>query len=452
MGEANAVEGSEAVGAAEGRPAGRPRTSELTRLSEWFDAEQGSVVVLHGRRGVGKARLAEELAREVSAKPGSVVFEARVPELGGRCFHPFAEIAHRAMVWAEQAGLPSSVVDDVYADLSPVLDYAVAEEADESPSLDQKLRFFDGFRRLLLAAGDEARVLAVVHDLERADPDTLELASYLSEELFGDPALDPESARPGLLLLCCRDDEQTPNKVRDFLEEMLGRPSVKGLRLSGLDLDGLRRYVQSPHVLEKLLSASEGLPQELDALIDSLPSNVEELFERKMTSMETLEQSLLSALAVSGRPASARSLAEVVQHPVRTVAKALTSLRDQKVLDRRIINGEFHFSFLRRRDLEVAERALGDEQRQRLHQGWAHALTKEPEQGTAALLAHHQLRSPEPQRGVPLAIQAAETYAVGGAFHAALEMLEEALPHATGELRLSILNRVTEIAPLVGGP
>jgi len=445
MGEPTVAEGSK-------RDAERARSTELTRLTTWFEAEQGSVVVVHGRRGVGKGRLAEDLVREARNRSGTVVFEARVPELGGRCFHPFAEIAHRAMIWAEQAGLPEAVVDDVYHDLSPVLDYAVADEAEESPSLDQKLRFFDGFRRLLLAVGERARVLAVVHDVERADPDTLELASYLSEELFGDAALDPESARPGLLLLCCRDDEHTPLEVRDFLEEMLGRPSVRGLRMSGLDLEGLRRYVQSPHVLQKLLAASEGLPQELDALIDSLPSNVEELFERKMTSMEPLEQSLLAALAVSGRPASSRSLADVLQHPVRTVAKSLSALREQKVLDRRIIDGEFHFSFLRRRDLEVAERTLGDDERRRLHQGWANALSKEPEQSTTALLAHHQLRSGEPQRGVPLAIQAAETYAVGGAFHAALEMLEEALPHATGELRLSILNRVTEIAPLVGSP
>jgi transcriptional regulator with GAF, ATPase, and Fis domain/predicted ATPase len=429
-----------------------PRTAELDRLTAWYEAEPGSVVVVHGRRGVGKARLAADFVREVAARPGAVVFEARVPELGGRCFHPFAEIAHRAMMWAEQAGLPESVVDAVYADLSPVLDYAVAEQVEESPSLDQKLRFFEGFRRLLLAVGERARFVAVVHDLERADPDTLELASYLAEELFGDPALDPENARPGILLLGCRDDEQTPNKVRDFLEEMLGRPAVKSLRLSGLDLDGLRRYVQSPHVLQKLLAASEGLPQELDALIDSLPSNVEELFERKMAEMEALGRSLLSALAVSGRPSSARSLAEVVQQPVRTVAKALSALREEKVLDRRIINGEFHFNFSRRRDLEVAERSLNEDERRRLHQGWASALGKEPEQSTAALLAHHQLRSSEPQRGVPLAIQAAETYAVGGAFHAALEMLEEALPHASGELELSILNRVTEIAPLVGSP
>ncbi len=445
MGEAKTAPGAEKLALG-------PRNVELTRLREWFEAEQGSVVLLHGRRGVGKVRLVDELVADVTARSGTVVLEARVPELGGRCFHPFAEIAHRAMMWAEQAGLAEAVIDPVYADLSPVLDYAVAEDAEDSPSLDQKLRFFEGFRQLLLAVGRRARVLAVVHELERADPDTLELASYLSEELFGDPALDPDSARPGLLILSCRDDEQTPHSVRDFVEEMQGRPSVKSLQLTGLDLEGLRRYVQSPHVLEKLLSASEGLPQELDALIDSLPSNVEELFERKMAAMEGLERSLLSALAVSGRPASARALSEVVQQPTRTAAQALNGLRDQKVLDRRITNGEFHFSFLRRRDLEVAERSLGIDERRRLHHGWACALSQETDQGGAALLAHHQLRSGEPQRGVPLAIQAAETYAVGGAFHAALEMLEEALPFATGELRLSILNRVTEIAPLVGSP
>lgn len=433
---------------------GSPRSRELSQLLDWFQSDPGSVVLLRGRRGVGKSRLVEELLRETSNRQAAV-FDARVPDAGGRSFHPFAEIAHQALMWAEQTGLTEDAVDPVYADIAPVLDHAAAEEeeAADGPSLDQKLRFFEGFRRLLAAIGSRSRVLVVVRDLERADPDTLELAGYLADELFGDPTLDPDKAQLGLLVLTCRDDDLGSRRVREFVEEMGSRPSVRDLRLEGLDLEGLRQYVQSRHVLEKLLAASEGLPQELDALIDALPSNVEELFERKVADMEPLRREVLSALAVSGRPASARLLAEVVQHPVRTVAKALNALRTDKVLDRRIYNGEFHFGFSRQRDLEVAERFLSQAERHHYHHGWARALQKEGDAGGGpALLAYHQLRSDEPHRGVPLAIQAAETYAVGGALHAAIDMLESALPHAAGELKLSILSRLGELAPLTGNP
>ena len=429
-----------------------PRSKELEALVKWFDGATGSVAMIRGRGGVGKSHLVDELLRLVTQRPQVAVFESRVPDAGGKSFHPFAEIAHQALLWAEQSSLTEEVVDPVYGDISGVLDHAVAEEeGDEGPSLDQKLRFFEGFRRLLTGLGRHARLLVVVRGLERADPDTLELASYLADELFGDPALDPEKSQPGLLVLTCRDDD-LPAVVEDFIDEMVPRPSVQTVRLQGLDLEGLRRYVQSRHVLEKLLAASEGLPQELDALLDALPRNVEELFERKLAGLDPLEREALSALAVSGRSVSARLLAGVTGQPGRQVAKALNRLREEKILDRRISNGEFQFGFMRRRDLEVTERFLAKAERARLHSGWADALTEEPDQGATALIAYHQLRSETPARGVPLAIQAAETYAVGGALHAALEMLESALEVAEGELRVSILSRLAELSPLTGSP
>src|SRR5262245_55242278 len=90
------------------------RKAELDFLERSVAAEQGSVVVLHGRRGVGKARLAEELARHASAQPRTAVFEGHNPQAGARSFHPFAEIAHQAMVWAETAGATESLIDPLY--------------------------------------------------------------------------------------------------------------------------------------------------------------------------------------------------------------------------------------------------------------------------------------------------------------------------------------------------
>jgi transcriptional regulator with AAA-type ATPase domain/tetratricopeptide (TPR) repeat protein len=425
------------------------RSEDLERLLTALDAPHGRPVVLHGRRGVGKQRLVRELVRRGAERAQVVVLEGHTPEAGGRSFHPFAEVAHQAMACAGQAGLTEQVVDPVYEALFPVLDHGHAEI--EGPSLDQKLRFFDALRRLLAGLGSQARLLVIIHDLERADSDTLELATYLVDELFGEPDLDPQPAVKGLMVLVARDDAPHPG-ARDVLAELMERPGLQRLHLEGLDLEGLRRYVQSPHVLEKLLAASAGLPQEVDALIEALPDNVEELFERKLSGMEAVSRDALRALALSGRPASPRTLATVVQHPLREVARALNALRDERVVDRKIHNGEFQFLFHRRRDLEVTERTLSAEDRARYHGGWAQALTGAPDSGGPALLAHHQLRSQEPQRGVSLAIQAAETYAVSGALNAAIEMLESARPYAQGELLLAILERLAELAPLTGNP
>jgi transcriptional regulator with GAF, ATPase, and Fis domain len=428
------------------------RAAELAFLKERFSAEHGSVVVIHGRRGVGKARLSEELVKHASHQPKTAVLEGRTPQAAGGSFHPFAEIAHQAMAWAETAGATEAVIDPVYRDLAAVLDRAEAEPDSPPVLVDQKLKFFDAFRRLLAAIAERARLLIVVHDLERADSDTLELASYLSDELFGDPALDARNGRPGLLVFLMRDDGSESEGTRDFLAEALESRSISAIRLEGLDLEGLRRYVQSPRVLEKLLSASKGLPQEIDALIDSLPTNVEELFERRLSTLDSIARGTLYALAISGRPASARALSEVTGQAVKSVAQALSELRDQRVLERRIHRGEFQFAFARRSDLEVALRVVPADDRSRLHGGWAAVLAKEPEGGHLALLAHHQLRSNAPIRGVTTAVQAAEAHAVAGAFDAAVQMLEDALPFATGELCLSILARLAELTQLNGSP
>ncbi len=430
-------------------PEGEDRSTELQQLTTWFEADQGSVVLVQGRRGVGKDRLAEELTQHATQQSGVAIFESRTPAAGGRSFHPFAEIAHQALAWAEQAGA-DELIDTIYADLSPVLDYATAEN-EPGPSLDQKLRFFDAFRRLLTGISHRGRLLAIVHDLERADTDTLELASYLADELFGDPALDPESRGSGILLFLARNDETVSSRTRDALRDMAARGSIRELSLVGLDLEGLRKYVQSPHLLQKLLAASNGLPQEIDALIEALPSNIEELFERKLSNMDSTARSALLALAVSGRSAAARVLAEVTKQPLKEMAKALGELKKDRILSRRIHNGEFQFSFSRRRDMEVCDRSMTHEERCQLHAGWATSLSRETD-SSPALLAHHQLHSHDPRNGVSLAIQAAETYAVGGALNSAIQMLEDALPHSQGELRITILNRLAELAPLTGDP
>ncbi|MFO0724100.1 MAG: sigma 54-interacting transcriptional regulator [Myxococcota bacterium] len=428
------------------------RARERDHLIQRLDADHGGSVVLRGPRGVGKESLAADLVRHAKQLAKTVVFQGKALQAGGRSFHPFAEVVRQATTWAEQAGLSEALVDPLLEDLHPVLDHHGSEPG-TAPTLDLKLRFFEGVRRLLSGLSERARVLIVIHDLERADGDTLELASYLADNLFGDPALDTESARPGLLLLLCRDDRTTAPRAKDFLADLEERRSVETMRLQGLDYDGLRQYLQSPRVLEKVMQASEGLPREIDELFDALPSNVEQLFVRRLDAMSALERSVLRALSLADRPASARILSAVTSQAVKDVAHALGAHKEARILERRIHNGELEFSFVRRSNLEVTAKTASPEELAQLHTGWANALASSASAADPSLLAHHQLRSTEPLRGVPLAIRAAESHAVSGAFDAAAGLLEEALPHASkGELRITILARLSELASLRGKP
>ena len=446
-----AVYPPELVSAPGAEPATTLRARELESLRARLEApDRGGTVVLRGPRGVGKEGLAADLITAARHIPRTAIFEGRTPPAGGKSFHPFAELVRQAMTWAEQQHLSETLVDPLLADLSPAMD---AEAGGlEAPSLDHKLRFFEAVRRLLTGISERAKLLAVVHDLERADGDTLELASYLADNMFADPALEPGAGRPGLLLLLVRDDRTTRVRAKDFLADLEERSAVETMRLAGLDLDGVRLYLQSPRVLEKVLAASEGIPREIDELFEALPSNVEQLFERRLDTMAAVERGVLRALALSSRAASARVLATVTGFAIKDVAHALAAHKEARILERKITNGELQFSFVRRSNLEVTARTAVADELAHLHGGWAAALTEAGATNDPGLLAHHQLRSTEAARGVPLAIRAAEAHTFAGAFDAAATLLEDALPHARGELRLNILGRLCELASLRAKP
>ena len=57
--------GDVASSATQARDESSIRETESAQLKTWFEADHGSVVVVHGRRGVGKARLADELMPEI---------------------------------------------------------------------------------------------------------------------------------------------------------------------------------------------------------------------------------------------------------------------------------------------------------------------------------------------------------------------------------------------------
>ncbi|MBI2372842.1 MAG: sigma 54-interacting transcriptional regulator [Deltaproteobacteria bacterium] len=420
------------------------RSEELAFLWGKLSRERGGSVLVHGPRGAGKCRLLGELVRRARGTE-VLVLEARTPRTASASFAPFAAIAREAVTWTEQQG-SSEWIDPLLQGLEPALGPDGAGAA--GPSLERKLVFFDAMRKLLLGIADRTRLLVVVHDLERADADTLDLAQDLAEGFAGEPL---EAARPGLLVLSLSDDDQAETATDDLVAELRERRPDDVLFLGRLDLEGLRRYLDSPRVLEKLLAASNGLPREIDELLEALPSNVEELYARRLSALDELSRELLYALALASAPASARIVAEVSGYAHKDVARALTALRDSRILDRSIENGELRFGFARRSNLEATLAAIPEPIATRFHGRWARALLDEPGRPAGArVIAHHLLRSEDPVAGVGMAIRAGEAHAVAGAHAAASQAYGEALPHAKGELRAQILEQLARLAAIRG--
>ena len=159
----------------------------------------GGVMFLTGEAGIGKSRLAAELAAEARAR-GAVVLAGRaVPAGGASPYRPLTE----ALLQALRSG--ANRVGEVLAPwraplraIVPSLDGAEGQDGgkdlgDYSPAV----RGEAVLRLLRRLAGPPGCLLLVLEDLHWADPDTLAVLEYLSDNL---------AAEPVLCVATCRDE------------------------------------------------------------------------------------------------------------------------------------------------------------------------------------------------------------------------------------------------------
>ncbi|MEE2901992.1 MAG: sigma 54-interacting transcriptional regulator [Myxococcota bacterium] len=424
------------------------RSREISHLREKLSANFGSTSLLYGPRGVGKTKISTALIRFAKQQPGSVVFESRARASGTSGFEVWEDIVRQAIHWAEIIGLEIPSIEKLVNDLGVLQLHASCENIE--PSLEQKLRFFDSVLSLLSEIAQNARLLLVVHDLEKASGDALELAQFLSDNLFDDPRLQLNDCNPGLLLYTLASTKANSHFADDFVSYLDAHANADVLKLEGFDREALKNYLQSEHVLNKFLSASDGLPHQIDELLEGLPANVETLFERRLNSLAENERKIASSLAIYRRPANAQLLASATGLDLKIVATGLRTLLDERILDRQIENGEFKFSYSRSSNRESAINCLSLEERSKYHCGWANALMDLGEVNTSSLQAYHWFHTDSPNRGVPLAVASAEAQAVSGAFQAATVLLSSALPHAHDKQKEIILTRLIELCSLRG--
>ena len=154
--------------------------------------EDGRLVVLEGEAGIGKTRLAEEVAAELRA--------AGAPVLATRCFEdesslPYAPIAGalRALVHDEAAAerlaaLPDGPLAEC-ARLVPELATGRTAPAPPMDSPGSRARMLEGIATTLLAPGAGPASVILVDDLHNADDASLEAVGFLVRRLRGRPAL-----------------------------------------------------------------------------------------------------------------------------------------------------------------------------------------------------------------------------------------------------------------------
>jgi len=227
--EATGLEPSPLRGAERTFVGRQPELGTLLRAAELARAGKGQVVLVCGRPGLGKTRLAEELC--VRVRPAMRVVWGRCWEDGGSPpFWPWDEVRRGILA------------DDRHSESEPdalLLDGSRPREPAAFPlgSHDPHARFqlFEAFAALVRQKSEGAPLLIVIDDLHAAEEPALLLLAFLAREL-------PRSRT--LLVGTFREEEL---QRREHCAAIVDRVASMATTcvLSGLDSDSIRACIEA---------------------------------------------------------------------------------------------------------------------------------------------------------------------------------------------------------------
>jgi DNA-binding SARP family transcriptional activator len=370
---------------AEVGPVPRPPTSpfvgrerelaELRAALARVDAESAChAVTVVGPAGIGKSRLAHELAAELG-DDATVLVGHCAPYGEGMTYHPLTEMVRQL------GGDPQERVGELLGD-----DEAIAELVLSAIGLSDRAaqveETFLAVRRLLERVARERSLVVVVEDVHWAEPTLLDLLEYLVAFSSGYPILLVCSARPEFVEI--RPAWGAPHPNRSLLP------------LSALSDAEARQLVETAgeHELESRTAASivataEGNPLFLEQLVavgaengkTKLPSSIHTVLAARIDHLDRGEREVLEDASVQGRSFYASLVAELVAEGDRTrIATHLVSLVQKQLIraDRSERPREDTFRFAHVLIREAAYEGLPKQRRAELHEIVARWLERRP--------------------------------------------------------------------------
>jgi DNA-binding CsgD family transcriptional regulator/tetratricopeptide (TPR) repeat protein len=297
------------------------RDTESGQLRSAFGAAaqsgMGRMVFLTGEAGIGKSRLASELADEARAR-GATVFAGRaVPTSISVPYRPLTEALLQALrertfpddpgltPWlpALRAMIPTIAgprADDHSDHAAPVRGEAVL----------QFLRRFAGATGLLL----------VLEDLHWADPDTLAVVEYLSDNL---------SAESVLCVATCRND--TTSAGAELVTRLTSRRAASQLALGRLTAGQVAAMVRAclptaaDEVITRVQYVADGIPflVEESLAASGVPRSFADGVCSRLAALSDDERLVLHTAALLGRQFDWRLLPAATGLPPDLIAGAL---------------------------------------------------------------------------------------------------------------------------------
>ncbi len=389
---------------------------ELQRVLADAQAGTGATVLVAGEAGIGKTRLASELANRARAAGFDVLLGRSIDLVGTELpYQPFVEaLRPLGEPWRGDGRTPGS-----------------------------QLRVFEETLALLTERAASAPVLLVLEDLHWADTSTLDLVVYLAHNL-GD--------RQILLLATYRVDEPgSAERVRRLADGVRRSGSGVVLELGPLEDDELAALLAAradealpAGLTNTIVSRSEGNPFFAEELLaaagaDSgeLPIRLRDLLLQRIGRLDPPTQSLLRLAAAAGRDVGHALLSALAARPKHDVRESLREAVEQRILVADQATGSFRFRHALLAEAIYATVLPGE--REELHARLAMELERVG--AASAELAHHWAAAGRVDEALVASIEAArEVEAVFG--------LTEALGHL--ERALTLWERVADASERTG--
>jgi DNA-binding CsgD family transcriptional regulator len=296
------------------------RDAETARLRSALAAAQGGgggVMFLTGEAGIGKSRLAGELAAEARARGATVLAGRAVPTSASIPYRPLTEAllqALRERMFPDDRGLTPWLPA-----LRAVIPTIGGSEGDGRGDHATPVRG-EAVLQLLRRFAGSAGLLLVLEDLHWADPDTLAVVEYLTDNL---------STEAVLCVATCRSD--TTSAGAELVTRLTGRRAVQHLALGRLTAGQVAAMVRAclpsapDEVIARVQRAADGIPflVEESLAAPGVPRSFADGVRSRLAALSDDERLVLHTAALLGRQFDWRLLPAATGLPVDLIAGAL---------------------------------------------------------------------------------------------------------------------------------
>jgi DNA-binding CsgD family transcriptional regulator len=438
------------------------RGAELGSLAAALDeatAGTGRLVGLVGEPGIGKTRLAEEVAR-LADERGFVTLMGRTPPREmGVAYGPIVEaltdhlrsldIVARA---ATTNGLP---------ELAALLGSLVPGRAEPLADVElEQARLFEAVARLLERIQEDAPVLLFVDDAHEADTASLALLHYLCRRL---------DRQRVVTLLTYRSDADSLRPLRELHTTMRRQGRLQEVALEPLRRDDLADLVArrlegppSDALLDLLEVRAGGVPLFAETLLAGLrdsgelswiggswslaldadpdvPPVARDVILRPLDRLASADRDLSDLLAVAGEAVAHALLARLAGADGDELTAGIDRLRAAGLVDEVMAAGRVAYRLHHPLIAEVAYAELGEASRRRLHAAFVASLEDEETVDVQRLARHYRGAASEVDTD-----RAREVLAAAGEQALSMHANREAVAHLSAALELHRADGRTE--------